>query len=255
MRIAVLALQGAFAEHCQKLSRLGAQTMELRKKEDLHHPFDALILPGGESTVMGKLLRELDMFEILQKKILHGLPTWGTCAGMILLAKKLENDSSVHLGTMDITVKRNAYGRQLGSFHTLSSFGADTRVPMTFNIIFALPILAALGLITFGIGCFLLHYGVFIEDLYNVVHIGLRLVFYMTGIFWNITTRLPAPYGEIICHVNPIAFLLSSMRDSILYGRTPNLPLLALWLAVGLLLSVIGVRKIYRNENSYVKVI
>ncbi len=132
MRIAVLALQGAFAEHCQKLSRLGAQTMELRKKEDLQHPFDALILPGGESTVMGKLLRELDMFEILQKKILHGLPTWGTCAGMILLAKKLENDSSVHLGTMDITVKRNAYGRQLGSFHTLSSFGADTRVPMTF---------------------------------------------------------------------------------------------------------------------------
>ena len=104
MRIAVLALQGAFAEHCQKLSRLGAQTMELRKKEDLQHPFDALILPGGESTVMGKLLRELDMFEILQKKILHGLPTWGTCAGMILLAKILDIDSSVHLGTMDITV-------------------------------------------------------------------------------------------------------------------------------------------------------
>lgn len=129
------------------------------------------------------------------------------------------------------------------------------RVPMTYNVIFALPILAALALITFGVGCFLLHYGVFIEDLYNVVHIGLRLVFYLTGIFWNITTRLPAPYGEIICQVNPVAFLLSSMRDSILYGRTPKLSLLALWLVIGLLLSIIGVRKIYKNENSYVKVI
>ena len=129
------------------------------------------------------------------------------------------------------------------------------RVPMTYNVIFALPILAALALITFGVGCFLLHYGVFIEDLYNVVHIGLRLVFYLTGIFWNITTRLPAPYGEIICQINPVAFLLSSMRDSILYGRTPKLSLLALWLVIGLLLSILGVRKIYKNENSYVKVI
>ena len=129
------------------------------------------------------------------------------------------------------------------------------RVPMTYNVIFALPILAALALITFGIGCFLHHYGVFIEDLYNVVHIGLRLVFYMTGIFWNITSKLPAPYGEIICKINPVAFLLSSMRDSILYGRTPDLLLLFVWLIVGLLISIAGVWKIYRNENSYVKVI
>ena len=129
------------------------------------------------------------------------------------------------------------------------------RVPMSYNVIFAVPILVVLALITFGVSCFLLHYGVFIEDLYNVVLIGLRLVFYMTGIFWNISTKLPAPYGDIICKANPVAFLLSSMRDSILYGRTPHLPLLFFWFLIGLFLSAVGIRKIYKNENSYVKVI
>ncbi len=129
------------------------------------------------------------------------------------------------------------------------------RVPLTYNVIYAIPILITLILVVFGMGCFLMHYGVFIEDLYNVVHIGLRLVFYMTGIFWNITTRLPAPYGELICKLNPIAFLLSSMRDCLIYGSTPHRKLLLLWFFIGLALSALGIRKIYKNENSYVKVI
>ena len=90
MVIAVLAVQGAFAEHEQMLDRLHVPYVELRKKEDLSQKYDGIILPGGESTVQGKLLRELDMFEILQQQIKEGMPVLATCAGLILLAEKLE---------------------------------------------------------------------------------------------------------------------------------------------------------------------
>lgn len=132
--VAVLALQGAFAEHEEMLDRLGADHFQIRQKRDLDRPFDALILPGGESTVMGKLLREEGMFEEIQTRIQKGLPVFGTCAGMILLAEKVEGGSPC-LGTMKIQVKRNAYGRQLGSFYTEDQFKFETKkepVPMTF---------------------------------------------------------------------------------------------------------------------------
>ena len=117
MKIGVLALQGAFIEHEKMLEKLGADCVELRKAEDLEQDFDGLVLPGGESTVQGKLLRELGMYEILKEKIENGMPVLATCAGMILLAEKLENDELKHFGTLPVCVKRNAYGRQLGSFH------------------------------------------------------------------------------------------------------------------------------------------
>ena len=90
MAIGILALQGAFAEHETMLDRLGAAWFEIRQKRDLEKPLDGLILPGGESTVMGKLLRDLDLFETLQEKIRAGLPVYGTCAGLILLADQVE---------------------------------------------------------------------------------------------------------------------------------------------------------------------
>lgn len=131
--IGVLAVQGAFAEHIQALQQLGAETVEIRQLADLNRqPLDGLILPGGESTVMGKLLRDLGLLVPLQQQIAAGLPVFGTCAGMILLAQRLTNDPAVHLGTMDITVQRNAYGRQLGSFHTLEQFAGIGIIPMTF---------------------------------------------------------------------------------------------------------------------------
>ena len=122
MKIAVLAVQGAFIEHERKLEVLGASCVELRKAEDLNQSYDGLVLPGGESTVQGKLLRELGMFDTIRKQIKKGLPVLATCAGMILLADSLEGDAMVHLQTVPITVKRNAYGRQLGSFHTEAEF-------------------------------------------------------------------------------------------------------------------------------------
>ena len=132
MKIAVLAVQGAFIEHEKKLESLGAQCMELRKKEDLNQEFDGLVLPGGESTVQGKLLKELGMFDLLKKKIEDGMPVLGTCAGLILLAEHLTNDEHVYFGTLPVSVRRNAYGRQLGSFHTVQEFSGIGKVPMTF---------------------------------------------------------------------------------------------------------------------------
>lgn len=133
MKIGVLAVQGAFIEHENKLRALGAECVELRKKEDiLQNSLDGLVLPGGESTVQGKLLKELNMFDSIKEMIEKGIPVLATCAGMILLAQQLSGDSTVHFGTLPVTVKRNAYGRQLGSFKTRSQFKGIGNVEMVF---------------------------------------------------------------------------------------------------------------------------
>ena len=132
MTVAVLALQGAFIEHEHVLEELGVKTVELRQAADLDQPYDGLILPGGESTVQGKLLKELGMFERLKGQIEKGLPVIATCAGLILLAAELGNDDRRWFRTLPVTVKRNAYGRQLGSFHTDTEFEEIGEIPMTF---------------------------------------------------------------------------------------------------------------------------
>lgn len=132
IRIGVLALQGAFIEHIYHLQSLGVEAFEIRKKSDLQHPFDGLILPGGESTVIGKLLHDLDIFNDLKARIDAGMPAFGTCAGMILLAKKIVEEEQVYFDAIDCVVKRNAYGRQLGSFHTEAEFKGIGVIPMTF---------------------------------------------------------------------------------------------------------------------------
>lgn len=130
--IGVLALQGAFIEHEKMLAKLGINSFEIRQLKDLERSFDGLIIPGGESTVQGKLLKELGMFEKLKAMIENGFPVFGTCAGLIMLSKKIENDDRSHFGTMNITAVRNAYGRQLGSFYTEGEFKGIGKVPMTF---------------------------------------------------------------------------------------------------------------------------
>ena len=132
MTIAVLAVQGAFIEHEKKLEKLGASCIELRKAEDLEQHYDGLVLPGGESTVQGKLLKELGMYDTIKSQIEAGMPVLATCAGLILLADNLEGGEPGHLQTMPVTVKRNAYGRQLGSFHTEANLQGIGKVPMTF---------------------------------------------------------------------------------------------------------------------------
>ncbi|MGN0241823.1 MAG: pyridoxal 5'-phosphate synthase glutaminase subunit PdxT [Candidatus Weimeria sp.] len=131
MKIGVLALQGAFIEHEKMLSSLGAETSEIRQRKDLDG-IDAIVLPGGESTTCGKLLKDLGILEPLRSMIKSGLPVFGTCAGEILLSEKIDGVKSDYLATMPMDVKRNAYGRQLGSFDTRADFKGIGRIPMCF---------------------------------------------------------------------------------------------------------------------------
>lgn len=123
LNIGVLALQGGFIEHINQIEALGQNGILVKNKEDLNE-IDGLILPGGESTVIGKLLKLTDLKEPIKKVIEEGLPTLATCAGMILLAKEIKGESS-YLNIMNIRVKRNAYGRQIGSFKVIGSFKED----------------------------------------------------------------------------------------------------------------------------------
>lgn len=129
--IGVLAVQGAFAEHIAAIKCCGADAVEIREPKDLSRRMDGLILPGGESTVQAKLLQELGLFSLLSERIEAGLPVYGTCAGLILLAKSIEGEHLQNFGCMDMTAVRNAYGRQLGSFITTSDF-AGQPFPMVF---------------------------------------------------------------------------------------------------------------------------
>ena len=117
MRIGILALQGDFTEHMAILSRLNADAVLVRLPQQLGN-IDGLIIPGGESTTISKLMLNYDLVEPIRKLAHQGLPVWGTCAGMVLLAGKVINSEVASLQIMNIEVKRNAFGRQADSFET-----------------------------------------------------------------------------------------------------------------------------------------
>ncbi|MCI8813931.1 MAG: ABC transporter permease [Lachnospiraceae bacterium] len=129
------------------------------------------------------------------------------------------------------------------------------RVPITWNILYIIPIVLILLVITFGVSNLMLHFGVFVEDLRNVMTVVLKLMFYMSGIFYSITNRVPAPYNEWMMQLNPMAFLLTSARGCMLYNQAPSVKLLLFWGAFGLFVSFVSVKILYKYENSYVKVI
>lgn len=133
--IGILGMQGAIAEHQEILLQIPhTKTRIVKTAKDLDC-IDGLILPGGESTAIGKLLDYFSLKEILRQKIISGLPVFGTCAGLILLAKNIENQTNTHLATMDITVKRNGYGSQLDSFSTnllIPTIDKNMPIPLVF---------------------------------------------------------------------------------------------------------------------------
>lgn len=149
----------------------------------------------------------------------------------------------------------------VNGFKMLISFGIVFvmmlvfRVPFKIHILLAIPIILVFILFTFGCCVFLLHYGVYVEDLTNVLDIALRLVFYITGIFYNVEKRIPAPFNMYVADLNPLAYLITAMRKVLLYGQIPQMWILLGWFGFALILSILGIRKIYKNENSYVKVI
>lgn len=143
MKIGVLAIQGGVAEHIHHLEAIGSEAVYVKGKEDLEG-IDGLILPGGESTAIGKILKDTGVLALISDRVSNGLPVWGTCAGMIMLAKEIENETDIHLGTMDIRVKRNAYGSQLDSFKTMGIIKevSEKEIPLVF---IRAPYISAVG--------------------------------------------------------------------------------------------------------------
>lgn len=128
------------------------------------------------------------------------------------------------------------------------------KVPYTLFMLQFLPVLIVLFILSFGISTILMHFGVFVEDLSNVMNIILKLVFYLSGIFYAIPTRLPEPFNRLLLNLNPVALIIDSFRKTFLYGKFVNYRMLGAWLIVGIILSIIGIKTIQKYENSYAKV-
>ncbi len=149
----------------------------------------------------------------------------------------------------------------VNGFKMLISFGIVVgmmilfRVPLHWTILWFFPIMLVFIVFTLGCCLFLLHYGVYVEDMSNVVNIVLRIVFYMTGIFYDVEKRIPAPYGIYLSRCNPLAYMIGSARGALLYGKAPNLVVLSLIFLATLILIYLGLRLVYKNENNYVKLI
>ena len=129
------------------------------------------------------------------------------------------------------------------------------RVPYTFAMLQLIPVLLTLIAVTFGFSVILMHFGVFFEDLHNLVQVGLRLVFYLSGVFYSIETRVGDVYGTLLLKGNPVALCIDAARTVLIEGGIPQYGWLGLWFGIGVAMSVIGIALVYRYENSYVKVI
>ena len=143
MRIGVIALQGDFAEHIATLSRLGVDAFPIRLPSQLDK-LDGIVIPGGESTTLNRLMAEYTLIEPIRELAYQGLPMWGTCAGMVLLAKKVTNSENGSLGIMNIEVERNAFGRQVDSFESELSIPALGDRPFS-GVFIRAPIIRAVG--------------------------------------------------------------------------------------------------------------
>nr|WP_289063004.1 ABC transporter permease [uncultured Anaerostipes sp.] len=129
------------------------------------------------------------------------------------------------------------------------------RVPIGISVFYALPALLILFIFTYGVSCFLMHYGVYVEDLAYIVTILMSMLMYFTGIFYSIEKRMPEPFGHILSLYNPVACLITVMRNSLLYMQNSSLVVLGIWFLISTLIAACGTKLIYKNENSYVKVI
>ncbi len=147
-------------------------------------------------------------------------------------------------------------GIKLGiSLLILQVFMIFMHVPVNGNILYFFVSYIVMFLFTFGCGTIFMHFGVFIDDLGYAIAILLNMMFYLSGIFYDIETTMAAPLGSIIARANPMAFLINSMRNALLYETAPDLTLMGIWFLVSVILCAIGVRIIYKYENSYVKVV
>ncbi len=149
----------------------------------------------------------------------------------------------------------------VNGFKMMISFGVILvmmivyQVPVSINLIWVIPDIIVLFLFTFGVGTIMMHYGVYVNDLGYITEIILQMLMYLTGVFYSVAKRIPAPFGDILENFNPVACMISSMRSSLIYSSAPQIALLAVWCLISFILIALGVFTIYYNENSYVKVI
>lgn len=130
-----------------------------------------------------------------------------------------------------------------------------TNVPLTLNILYIIPILIILYIICFGFGLIIMHFGVFLDDLSNLINIFLRMLLYFSGVFYNISTRLSGEISYYLLRMNPIAFFINELRKVMIYGINPSFEGLFFWFIIGSILCILGIKIIHKNENSYAKVI
>lgn len=191
-----------------------------------------------------------------------GLTAWNYFNKMISTSVKLVNSNKaivtkVYIPKYILIIVKSFVNlfKMLISFALVLILMLVFRVPYTLYILYFIPITVVLYIITFGISTILLHFGIFVEDLSNVTNIVLKLVFYLSGIFYSIKSRVPNIYGKILLRCNPIAFIMDQYRTVLIEGANPNFKWLGLWLIFGLVLSAIGISVINKYENSYAKVI
>ena len=149
----------------------------------------------------------------------------------------------------------------VNAFKMMISFGVivlmmfSFRVPISIYVLWVIPILIILFLFTFGVGSIMMHYGVYVNDLGYITGIVLQMLMYLSGVFYSISKRIPEPFGAILESFNPVACIISSVRNTLIYNSAPTYSLLAIWGFISLILIALGIFTIYSNENSYVKVI
>ena len=157
---------------------------------------------------------------------------------------------------MFIFEKIGVYGfKMLVSFALTAVLMVIYQVPISWRMFYAVPIMMVLLIGTFALSTIITHFGVFVDDLSNVITVVLQLMFYMSGIFYSIENRVPEPFDNILIKLNPVALVITDLRRVLLENADPHFYSLLMWLIISLFVAVIGVRTIYKQENSYVKVI
>ncbi len=194
--------------------------------------------------------------------IFIGLTAWNFFNNCVTSSVKMVKANKAIIDKVYVPKFVLAYTRMgVNAFKMLISVGIIVlmlivyRVHITWRVVLVLPLLLLLFVITFAAMTILMHLGVFIEDMKNVITILLRLLFYITGIFYAVEKRLPKPYGSWCIRINPLAYILDGLRQVVLYGNVPDWRIGAIWMVIGCIVAGIGVKIIYRYENGYAKVV
>ena len=193
--------------------------------------------------------------------IFIGLSSWDFFSKTIKQSVKLVSGNSAVVSKVYLPKYILIYIQMLiNGFKMMISYGLVVGmmilywVPISYRIIYVIPLFAVLIVVTFGISTIMLHCGVFVEDLFNVINAFLRLVFYLSGIFYSIANRIDGVLEIILLKCNPIAMIMDGLRNCMIYKKNPDFVMIGIWGIIGLTLSAIGVRLIYKNANNYVKV-